>query len=301
MSQDPSADWAIITPSYSGDFRRCQLLCRSIDQFVSGIWHHYLVVDQQDFALFKPLSGPNRSVVLVNDILPQKQKRLFKIPFYQGRDLWWSRETGFSIGWHVQQMIKIAMAGFVKQAGLLHCDSDMFFVRPFDLRSLYVGQKFRLYRELNRRDLSAISNPAFVKSCLNIMGLPQGGSYHSYIDTLVAWRRESALAMCEYLARRFHGNWQKAFKNRINISEYNLYGLYVDEIAPEQAVHFASDQFLCKTHWANKSLTEQEIAIFFNTLAPQEVALCFQSFAGVDMDLIEMNYNMAASQHNGCD
>jgi Family of unknown function (DUF6492) len=58
-----SLRFGIITPSYAPDFERCRLLCQSIEQFVSPPVHHYIVVDQADWALFQSLAGANTSIL----------------------------------------------------------------------------------------------------------------------------------------------------------------------------------------------------------------------------------------------
>ena len=38
---------AIVTASYAPDFERCRLLCETIDRHVTGVSHHYILVEQQ--------------------------------------------------------------------------------------------------------------------------------------------------------------------------------------------------------------------------------------------------------------
>ena len=47
---------AIVTASYAPDFERCRLLCETIDRFVTGASHHYILVEQRDVALFRQLA-----------------------------------------------------------------------------------------------------------------------------------------------------------------------------------------------------------------------------------------------------
>ena len=61
---------AIISPSYNRDFQRCQLLCDSIDRFVSEPVDHYILVDDHDYRLFASLAGSKRHIINENDILP---------------------------------------------------------------------------------------------------------------------------------------------------------------------------------------------------------------------------------------
>ena len=139
-------DWAIITPSYDLDFVRCKLLCRSIDELVDGQWHHYLIVDAPDMALFALLNGPRRTVIAKADVLPKNTYQFFNTHIFKSqrfRRLWWSR-SGPVAGWQVQQLVKIGMANHVEQENLLLCDSDMFFVKRFALANFHRSEKFRV-------------------------------------------------------------------------------------------------------------------------------------------------------------
>ena len=71
-----SSRFAIVTPSYRGDLERCRILCASIDSFVSRLSTHYLLVEDRDVALFRPLAGPRRIVVAESELLPAWLKSL---------------------------------------------------------------------------------------------------------------------------------------------------------------------------------------------------------------------------------
>ena len=90
--------WGVITPSYRGDFERCRLLCQSMDTFVTGIWHHYIIVEADDLALFKSLSGPRRTILEMEALLQPSFHHLTRIPIINNRSLWFSWGTRFMLG-----------------------------------------------------------------------------------------------------------------------------------------------------------------------------------------------------------
>ena len=51
----PSA--ALVTASYAPDFERCRLLCETVDQYVTGFSHHYILVEHNDVAQFRALES----------------------------------------------------------------------------------------------------------------------------------------------------------------------------------------------------------------------------------------------------
>ncbi len=297
MEVKQSTSWAFVTPSYLGDLQRCNLLCRSMDRFLTGNWHHYVVVDRPQFAHFKHLKGPKRTVLLTDDVMPANMRLLLHLPFVGGRSLWWSRHTGLSLGWHVQQMVKIGMAAVVREDGLAYCDSDVFFVRPFDTAALTREGRFRLYHTYHRQDLESIPNPQFFKPSLDLLGLPKDGQYFGYIENFITWRRQTVLDLCAYLASRHGGKWYNAFRNRLQISEYTLYGLFVEEILKDETHHFADSSLLCRTQWSRQKQTEDDFEAFCQSLAEGLVAIGVQSFAGVPVELLEKQFEKAVAAH----
>ena len=292
MAETSETSWAFVTPSYSGDYRRCLLLCRSMDALLTGNWTHYVIVDRPHYEMFKHLEGARRHVLLTEDVLPGKMRLLFHLPF-GGRSIWWSKSAGLSSGWHFQQMVKIGMASKVSDEGLAYCDSDTFFLKQFDVNTLTRDGQFRLLRSHAASEQSQASNPTFVRASLEMLELPQDQKYYTYVDNFVTWRRKSALALQDRLGRRYDGEWRKSFRNRIHVSEYNLYGIYVDSEEREATSHFHTSEHLCKTHWSKDGLTPEQIQQFCESLAPWEVMVGIQSFAKIDIGLLEQQFELA--------
>ena len=267
-----------------------------MDAFVTGNWHHYVVVDRPHYALFKHLNGPRRTVLLTDDVMPAKMRLLFHLPFVGGRSLWWSRETGLSLGWHIQQMVKIGIASVVKEDGLAYCDSDVFFLKPLDTNSLSQDGRLRFYRNYLRQNLEQIANPEFFNSCLKLLGLPKHAQYFSYIENLITWRRETVLALCDHLAILNGGKWYRVFRNRLQISEYLLYGLFVDELLQDKNLHNPTSVSLCRTKWSKQNHAEQDVAEFCSGLEGDQVAVGFQSFLGVNVTLLEQQFEKALAE-----
>ncbi len=136
---------AIVTPSFQQDFDRCGTLCASIDRHVTGRFHHYLLVKSADVPLFRQLQGPRRTVIDERALLPH-----WLLPLHvsiRGSDIWLSLRSRPLVGWHIQQLLKIAFGAKASEDGLLYCDSDVAFVRPYDTGSAFQGGRLRLYRE----------------------------------------------------------------------------------------------------------------------------------------------------------
>ncbi len=287
--------WAFITPSYAGDYERCVLLCRSMDYFLEGAWHHYIVVDRPHFQMFHHLQSARRTILLTDDVLPGRMRLIMNLRMIGGRSLWWSQPTGFSLGWHFQQMVKLGMASHLQEDGIAYCDSDMFFLRRFNISCLSYDGKVRLYRTSKPARLYTIKNPRFAKTCLDMLNLPRSGEYFDYIDNFVTWHRPTVLRLLDYLGGANDGRWLRSFRRRINVSEYLLYGFYADEILREREHHFVTNIRLCKTQWHWGKRSKEDIMAFCAKL-DGAVAVGVQSFLGVDVQLLAKEFDAATAR-----
>ncbi len=296
-SPDPAPTWAFVTPSYSGDFERCQLLCQSMDAFVTGPWHHYLIVEKIDRELFQRLSGPRRSILLIEDVLPKWIHHLWQMPFLRRRSLWWSWKTGFMIGWHVQQLVKMQMAFILDQKGLILCDSDVFFVRPFDVGTIHSQKGYRFYRSAEKFGENVIHNPSYTKAAFKQLGLPANGfPARVYVDNLVTWQSATVRAMCAHIEKISGRDWRAALGRHVIFSEYTLYGLFVDYLAADSQNEPSSVR-LCQTIWFKHQAKPQEIDKLVTDLPEPFVAIGAQSFLNVDQAQLRGLFDRALRDH----
>lgn len=297
MSEDTEISWAVITPSYRGDFERCRLLCLSIDAFVSGNWHHYIIVENVDLALFRPLAGPRRTILEMEALLPSSFHHLVRIPIVNNRSVWFSWRTGFMIGWHVQQMVKLEMAFQVEQQGLLYCDSDVFFMQPFDIGSLSKEGQFRFYRTEENFEENVIPYPKYISYSARQLGL-SGNPFPSptYVENLVPWHRPTVKALCNHIAQTSGRDWKLALGRDIFISEYSLYGLFVERVMKDRSPLKTSHEILCKTIWSRGSLSDTELDEFCSDLKDPIVAVGVQSFAGIAVERLERQLKKALAR-----
>ena len=77
---------AIVTPSYRADFERCQLLVESVQTLSQTPLRHYIIVDQRDYSLFKPLASTTTEILIAESVLAPW---IYRIP--------WVRRAWFSL------------------------------------------------------------------------------------------------------------------------------------------------------------------------------------------------------------
>ena len=293
------SSWAIITPSYHGDFERCRILCQSVDAFLAGDWHHYIIVESPDYPLFKALETSRRTVIEMESILPAWLHHLASPSLFNKRSLWFGFRTGFMIGWQVQQLVKMQMAFNVSRAGLLFCDSDVFFIRPFDVASLSQDGKFRFYRTESQFARENAPNRSYVTSAARRLGLGSNPfPCPSYVDNIVAWHCNTAQALCRHIEDISEQNWMVALGKRYIISEYSLYGLFVDRLLADRSHLQETGNSLCKTVWRGNALRGAELSNFCDTLDSGQVAVGFQSFVGVNTDELSLQLQRAIDRNS---
>ena len=62
---------ALLTPTFSADIERFDLLCESIDRYVVGFTRHYALVNDGDLPLFTKYNNSRRIIVPASSFLPR--------------------------------------------------------------------------------------------------------------------------------------------------------------------------------------------------------------------------------------
>jgi len=301
---------SLITPSYAGDFERCRLLCESMDHFVSDGSHHYILVAAEDVTLFAPLAGPRRTVVDERDLLPDWLNFL-RVPGWMAsvaptqaldRPIWWSGRTWPMRGWHVQQLRRMAIAQHISSDGLLYCDSDMVFVRPFETARLW---KEAGTEQRSDAALRLYCNPKGIHD-----GLPDGGRLHmdwtrsaarltglephsfpadDFINNMVSWRCDHVLALLKRIEEVSGRHWVAAIGRNRSFSECQIYGAWAQHLETTEhgrETHWSADFGLCDTYWSGAALDREGLQARLAALDAHQVALGIQSFTGTDPSLL---------------
>ncbi|NDV86146.1 hypothetical protein GTW51_05460 [Aurantimonas aggregata] len=289
---------AIITSSYRGDLERCRLLCESIDRRVTGHTRHLILVESRDVALFRSLAGLRREIVDERDLLPG-WLRPFPDPLSLGRRRFWLSPKGPPLrGWHVQQLRRIAMAAALDETVMVSVDSDVVFLRQFDVAWFHEGEKVRFYRHPGA--LGGLEPGAreehrkWSRKAGQLLGIedPQETDT-AYIATLIAWRSDTVREMLDRIESRTGRSWGSALAGTRALSECTLYGRFVDELEARPDRHLPGDGNLCHMYWTGAAMGAEALTDFAADLAPHQVAAGIQSFTGTDPALIRRAAGLA--------
>jgi hypothetical protein len=298
----PAPRFAIVTPSYRGDVERCKLLCASIDHFVSGLSTHYLLVEDRDLPMFRPLAGPKRRVLAESELFPRWLVSR-PDPLSLGRRRIWTGAGALARGlmplrgWHTQQLRKLALPAVAGEEVLLYADSDSFFVRPYDLASQFSEGKARLLRKPGGITADMAEHVGWTRHAAGLLGLEMPAlPADDYIDNLPTWTRSNVQALKALIEARSGRHWISAVARQRSFSEMMIYGLHADRVAGADSGHAPTPLALSRTLWTAADLTPRLFEEGSGLLAPHHVSIGVQSFIGTPMETLWDMFRRAAAR-----
>lgn len=274
--------FAIITPSYAPDFEHCRLLCESVQKYVPESVHHYVLVDRRDVSLFSELRGTRTHLITKEDLLPWW---LIQLPM--GRK-WWLNLRGLPVrGWVLQQLTKLSVDLAVDADVYVFLDSGAFFVRPYDPYDLVQGGKVPLLRE-DKPEWSKVPwNIRWHQVSAQLLGLSVRDYYQTgYVGNLVYWRREHLSQLHARIEQTTGRSWVASVANQIRISEYTLYGVFVEHVLKEAAGHYIYDVDRSLNHWALDDLDKAALQRLKAQLAPHVAVVMINEKARIPISRI---------------
>jgi hypothetical protein len=256
--------YALVTPSFRLDLQRCELLVESVQARLASHVRHYIVVDRRDVPLFKHFESDRTRILIVEDIVPWW---IFRAPGL--RRFWISLRTRPLKNWILQQIVKLSIPGVVSEDVLLYADSDVFFIAPFDPRSLERAGKVPLFVETGQRGLIR-SNDHWHGVAAKLLGIPQDpdGYDTNYIGNVITWRRQNALALTRRLEEVAGKAWPLTLAPLNAFSEYVLYGMFAQRVLGESSQQWDDPQLRTLNYWLTQSLSYDELAQFRATSEP---------------------------------
>ena len=273
-----SNEFAIITPSYTPDFDRCRLLAQSIEKYIFPSATHYIIVDKKDLALFQQLRQPNTEIITKESLLPWW---INKMPL--SNNWWFSWKTLPIRGWIIQQIIKIAIAHHIKEDVLVFVDSDVAFIRPTNLSEFSKDNKVRFFRLPGQDNLK--SHYKYHLSACRLLDLPPTTYLGArYISQIITWKRDNVLKLCAHLEKVSGKNWLETLGNSLQLSEYILYGAFVDHILKEESGHYEDNKILCHEYWTPEPMSPEELNSFWQEIAPEHLAVMISAKAGIPVE-----------------
>ena len=278
----------IITCSYGLDFERCRRLCNSVDRFVPERIRHTLIVPKRDLDTFAPLANHRREIRSTESVLPARYRQM------PGMQRWWLDDQGWPVrGWVLQQLTKMSADRVTDAENLLIADSDIQFIRAFDENAVLKNGQLRLHR-IPEAKQSGI-HLTWHEQAGALLGTPRAYAGADYVGQLITWRRQHLLGMKERIASVTGRPWHRAVGRSLRVSEYILYGVYVDGVVRSADYqHFRSDEDLCHCCWFDQDAVALERGV--HRIGSRSVALLLQSNIGLDTRQEDALVDLALAQ-----
>jgi hypothetical protein len=273
---------AIVTPSYLHDLGRCELLAEAAARFASAEHRHVVIVPHRDLPVFRERVGRFGAAVLAEEeLLPSW---LVPVP---GSRKWRVTPRGWPVrGWIVQQVVKIAYASHSTADAVLFADSDTCIVRPFDASmNLRPGGRVRFFAEPNNGH--SPMHYQWHRRAGRLLGVAlKEYSGHGFIGNFIPWVPDAARGLVRRLEETNGQEWRSLLLHERTLSEYVLYGIFVEEVAGLEAVHHVADaQKRVLEYWTQDTLSDEALLRFVQGLGPDEVAIHIQSKTRYSFDV----------------
>lgn len=263
------SDLAVITPSYAPDFEICRDLNASVLAHMPDSVEHYVITPRRDRDLFACLNGKRTTVWSVNQLLPTTVK---DVPW---ANAWMNlRHIGPPIrGWIMQQVVKFLAAARVEADVLLLADSDVTLVRPVTVETFRPTGRLRMYRKDAAINESMSRHITWHDNARKILGIPPARPpLPDYISALNIWDRRTVMALRDRLQDTTGRSWIEAITSQLHISEFILYGVFVDEILADADVE-PYESMLCHSYWDTKPLSLEAAKRFAGSIRDDDIAV----------------------------
>jgi hypothetical protein len=275
---------ALITPTYSHDFERCTLLCESVDRYVSSFTRHYLIVPDEELALFAKFASERRVVLPVSELLPRWLRSLPRFITRKNRRYWWSMGAKPVNGWHVQQFAKIAAASMVQEPLSCVLDSDIVFFRNFDMARATQGGIAPFHVEPHKVAEGATDHAKWVRSSYRLLGLGEPKfPTDDYIGHIIFWNQRAVRAMIDRIEEVSGLHWIDALCRAHAISEYMLYGYFVRSDSAFLCDHHLTSDSPCLSYWDGIALDQPALKRLLQSATDQYAAFSAASFSGTSV------------------
>jgi Family of unknown function (DUF6492) len=277
------SELAVITPSFRDDAEMFADLHRSVLEFTPPDTVHHVFIPVRDRPLFARHEGPRCRIWTSPEILP---RRFVKVG--QGHNYLNARRPWPPIrGWITQQAIKIAATGRIDADLVLLADSDVVLVRPVRAERFTVDGLRCLHREEKAVTEDMERHMIWHRVARELLGLPAAPPppLPDYVSPFNFWEPAVVRAMQDRIRQTTGRDWLDAFTSQLHISEFILYGVFVDEVLGASGPRLPSDITHCHNSWERTPMTREGAIAFAEQLGPDAVAMMISAQSHTPQDI----------------
>jgi len=190
-------------------------------------------------------------------------------------------------GWVMQQTVKIAAAAQLDADVVLIIDSDAVLVRPTSAKRFVADGRLCLYRAENAITADMQRHVIWHRVARELLGLPPAPPppLPDYVTPLNFWDPVIVRAMQQRITEVTGMNWMDAFNARLHISEFILYGVFVDEVLGASGDRPPGDASICHNNWKRSPLTHEEAIAFAERLPREAIAMMISAKSNTPLEV----------------
>ena len=274
---------AVLTPSFRGDAEIFADLHRSVLEFTPPGTVHHVFVPLRDEPLFARFRGPQCRIRTSRDVLPGRYVRIGRGDSYVNLRRPWPPVRA----WVMQQAIKLAAAATMDADVVLIADSDVVLVRPVTAERFTAGGQPLLFRIDDGVTGDMERHVIWHRVARDLLGLPPAPDppLPDYVSSFNFWQPAVVRQIQQRIADITGRDWLDAFTSQLHISEFMLYGVFVDECLHASPAEPPTDATVCHNTWQRTPLGLEEALAFAEELKPEAVAMMISAKSHTAVDI----------------
>ena len=257
---------------------------RSLKTFFKGSALHIIAVPRKDLVAFRRAlpQGADLALVAQEDMVDSifYPDRLYRMATRFARSQLWRLESHAGRpGWIIQQIAKLNCTKLIEGGAIIFLDSDLIFFRPFDLSTLGIEQARLLLRIEPEAESS--KHRHHVAKARELLALPTGPTEQHYMGYPTIWYADWVSLLHRHLEKVSGTSWQEALHKAGHLSEYSIYGVFVDEVLKPSNLTIRAHRYNLMA-WDRKSFDHLKAELLHSRSgANTEIALVIQSNIGI--------------------
>lgn len=277
------SELVVVTPSYAPDAELFADLHRSVLQHTPEQTVHHVIVPTADRARFARHSGPRCRVWTYPELLG---RRYLPIP-RAGMWLNVRRPWPPVRGWVLQQAVKLAAAAQFDARAVLLVDSDVVLVRATTADRFAIDGRLSLYRAEGAVHAGMVRHVRWHQVARTLLGLPTAPAppLPDYVSPFNVWDPAIVVAMQQRIRKVTGADWLDVVTAQLHVSEFILYGVFVDEILGGAPTPAAAESMFCHTYWDTTPLDRDSAVAFAGRIAPDALAMMISAKSGTPRDV----------------
>ncbi|HEV2779863.1 MAG TPA: DUF6492 family protein [Actinophytocola sp.] len=274
---------AVVTPSFGPDAELFADLHRSVLRHTGPQVVHHAIVPDSDLSLFAGFSGPRCRVWTESELLP---RRYVKLP-RSGLRVNLRRPWPPVRGWVLQQAIKLAVAERLDADVVLIADSDVVLVRDISAATFTTDGRLRLYRLPGAVHDGMADHVRWHQVARRLLGLPPAPPppLPDYVSSLNVWSPAVVRAIQRRITEVTGRHWMDVCTAQLQISEFIIYGVFVDEILAGPGSVWPGDTTICHNYWDTTPLDTAAALAFADGLGAEAVGMMISAKSGTPHDV----------------